>query len=164
MGVSRSVHGTFQRARHGILEVKLEAVPSTIWPRCAVASYNKNDPTKRGRVVASRGDTGCVCRGVRNTQEERAGCGAPVGRAYLVVIRVLHRLLPYCPKSHRACPRLRRRRCFTAPPPKVHLCRKEGWEEGAMITSRAPHWRRVILLTPLQGPSLFFLFRIRSDA
>ena len=23
MGVSRSVHGTFQRARHGILEVKL---------------------------------------------------------------------------------------------------------------------------------------------
>ena len=124
MGVSRSVHGTFQRARHGILEVKLEAVPSTIWPRCAVASYNKNDPTKRGRVVASRGDTGCVKRcGVQGRGVERL-----VGRAYLVVIRVLHRLLPYCPKSHRACPRLRRRRCFTAPPPERYICagRKGG--------------------------------------
>ena len=71
MGVSRSVHGTFQRARHGILEVKLEAVPSTIWPRCAVASYNKNDPTKRGRVVASRGDTGCMCVEVCATHRKR---------------------------------------------------------------------------------------------
>ena len=79
MGVSRSVHGTFQRARHGILEVKLEAVPSTIWPRCAVASYNKNDPTKRGRVVASRGDTGCVKRcGVQGRGVERpGGAGVP---------------------------------------------------------------------------------------
>ena len=81
-----------------------------------------------------------VCRGVRNTQEERAGCGAPVGRAYLVVIRVLHRLLPYCPKSHRACPRLRRRRCFTAPPPKLHLCRKQGWEvEVREVSGHAKH-------------------------
>ena len=123
MGVSRSVHGTFQRARHGILEVKLEAVPSTIWPsECAVASYNKNDPTKRGRVVASRGDTGCVKRcGVQGRCVERL-----VGRAYLVVIRVLHRLLPYCPKSHRACPRLRRRGCFTAPPPERYICAEEA--------------------------------------
>ena len=71
----------------------------------------------------------------------RAGCGAPGGAGVpCCYVRVLHRLLPYCPKSHRACPRLRRRRCFTAPPPKLHLCRKQGWKvEVREVSGHAKH-------------------------
>ena len=81
-----------------------------------------------------------VCRGVRNTQEERAGCGAPGGAGVPCCYPCAHRLLPYCPKSHRACPRLRRRGCFTAPPPKLHLCRKQGWKvEVREVSGHAKH-------------------------